>query len=147
MLSNILNIHCKNIFNNFLIAESCRTRTHFFQKLLSPAPAPESQNASVLHRWFYGYEGSMMGFWFWFAGSFVWLEWMIVHGKSYFYICEKRFFLERTFVKSWCSILLLVGVNHSRIVASLLASISLYFRQGKPTKHLKVKSQAVIINY
>lgn len=97
--------------------------------------------------WFYGYKGSMMGFWFWFAGSFVWLEWMIVHGKSYFYICEKRFFLERTFVKSWCSILLLVGVNHSRIVASLLASISLYFRQGKPTKHLKVKSQAVIINY
>ena len=27
MLSNILNIYCKNIFNNFLIAESCRTRT------------------------------------------------------------------------------------------------------------------------
>ena len=30
----------KNIFNNFLIAESRRTRTHLFQKLLSPAPAP-----------------------------------------------------------------------------------------------------------
>ena len=50
MLSNILNIYCKNIFNNFLIAESCRTRTHLFQKLPSPAPAPESQNAPVLHR-------------------------------------------------------------------------------------------------
>ena len=53
MLSNILNIYCKNIFNNFLIAESCRTRTHIFQKLPSPAPAPapESRNAPVLHRW------------------------------------------------------------------------------------------------
>ena len=50
MLSNILNIYCKNIFNNFLIAESCRTRTHLFQKLPSPAPAPESWNAPVLHR-------------------------------------------------------------------------------------------------
>ena len=52
MLSNILNIYCKNIFNNFLIAESCRTRTHLFQKLPSPAPAPapESRNAPVLHR-------------------------------------------------------------------------------------------------
>ena len=50
MLSNILNIYCKNIFNNFLIAESCRTRTHLFQKLSSPAPAPESRNAPVLHR-------------------------------------------------------------------------------------------------
>ena len=51
MLSNILNIYCKNIFNNFLIAESCRTRTHLFPKLLSPAPAPapESRNAPVLH--------------------------------------------------------------------------------------------------
>ena len=51
MLRNILNIYCKNIFNNFLIAESCRTRTHFFQKLPSPAPAPapESRNAPVLH--------------------------------------------------------------------------------------------------
>ena len=39
----------KNIFNNFLIAESRRTRTHFFQKLPSPAPAPESRNAPVLH--------------------------------------------------------------------------------------------------
>ena len=59
MLSNILNIYCKNIFNNFLIAESCRTRTHFFQKLPSPtpapapAPAPESRNAPVLHRYLY----------------------------------------------------------------------------------------------
>ena len=54
MLSNILNIYCKNIFNNFLIAESGRTRTHFFQKLPSPAPAPapapESRNAPVFHR-------------------------------------------------------------------------------------------------
>ena len=54
MLSNILNIYCKNIFNNFLIAESCCTRTHLFQKLPSPAPAPaptpESRNAPVLHR-------------------------------------------------------------------------------------------------
>ena len=53
MLSNILNIYCKNIFNNFLIAESCRTHTHLLQKLPSPAPAPapapESQNAPVLH--------------------------------------------------------------------------------------------------
>ena len=45
----------RNIFNNFLIAESRRTRTHFFQKLPSlapapsPAPAPASQNAPVLH--------------------------------------------------------------------------------------------------
>ena len=94
------------------------------------------------------YKGSMMGFWFWFAGSFVWLEWMTVHGKSYFYICEKLcFFLEEHLWKSWCSILLLVGVNHSRIVASLVASISPYCRQGKPPKHLKVKRQAVIINY
>ena len=45
--------------------------------------------------WFYGYMGSMMGFWFWFAGSFVWLEWMIVHSKSYFYICAKHFFFFR----------------------------------------------------
>ena len=52
MLSNILNIYCKNIFNNFLIAESCRTRTHLFHKLPSPAPAPESRNAPVLHRIF-----------------------------------------------------------------------------------------------
>ena len=52
MLSNILNIYCKNIFNNFLIVESCHTRTHLFQKLPSPAPAPapKSQNAPVLHR-------------------------------------------------------------------------------------------------
>ena len=55
MLSNILNIYCKNIFNNFLIAESCRSCTHLFQKLPSPAPAPapapapESRNAPVLH--------------------------------------------------------------------------------------------------
>ena len=53
MLSNILNIYCKNIFNNFLIAESCRTCTHLFQKLPSPAPTPapvpESRNAPVLH--------------------------------------------------------------------------------------------------
>ena len=49
MLSNILNIYCKNIFNNFLIAESCRTRTHLFQKLPSLAPTPESRNAPVLH--------------------------------------------------------------------------------------------------
>ena len=46
----------KNIFNNFLIAKSRRTRTHLFQKLPSPvpapapAPAPESRNAPVLHR-------------------------------------------------------------------------------------------------
>ena len=43
----------KNIFNNFLITESRRTRTHLFQKLPSPAPAPapapESRNAPVLH--------------------------------------------------------------------------------------------------
>ena len=54
MLSNILKIFCKNIFNNFLIAESCRTCTHLFQKLPSPAPAPapapKSRNAPVLHR-------------------------------------------------------------------------------------------------
>ena len=37
----------KNIFNNFLIAEFRRTRTHLFQKL--PSPAPESRNAPVLH--------------------------------------------------------------------------------------------------
>ena len=40
----------KNIFNNFLIAESRRTRTQLFKKLLSPAPAPKSRNAPVLHR-------------------------------------------------------------------------------------------------
>ena len=40
----------KNIFNNFLIAESRRTCTHLFQKLSSPAPASESRNAPVLHR-------------------------------------------------------------------------------------------------
>ena len=41
----------KNIFNNFLIAESRRTRTHLFKKLPNPAPAPapESRNAPVLH--------------------------------------------------------------------------------------------------
>ena len=52
MLSNILNIYCKNIFNNFLIVKSCRTYTYLFQKLPSPAstPAPESRNALVLHR-------------------------------------------------------------------------------------------------
>ena len=57
MLSNILNIYCKNIFTNFLIAESCRIRTHLFQKLLSPAPAPapESRNTPVLHRQLVGY--------------------------------------------------------------------------------------------
>ena len=46
----------KNIFNNFLIAESRRIRTHLFQKLSSsapaPAPAPESRNAPVLHKAF-----------------------------------------------------------------------------------------------
>lgn len=42
--------------------------------------------------WFYGYKGRMMGFWSWFAGSFVWLEWMTVHGKSYIYTREKLFF-------------------------------------------------------
>ena len=47
----------KNIFNNFLIAESRRTHTNLFQKLPSPAPAPatapepESRNAPVLHSW------------------------------------------------------------------------------------------------
>ena len=52
MLSNILKNINKNTFNNFLIAESRRTRTHFFQKLPNPAPAPapESRNAPVLHR-------------------------------------------------------------------------------------------------
>ena len=55
MLSNILNIYCKNIFNNFLIAESCRTRTHLFQKLPSPAPTPESRNTPVLHRNRFGF--------------------------------------------------------------------------------------------
>ena len=54
MLSNILKIYCKNNFNNFLIAESHRTRTHLFKKLPSPAPAPapalESRNAPVPHR-------------------------------------------------------------------------------------------------
>ena len=68
MLSNILNIYCKNIFNNFLIAESCRTRTHLFQKLPSPAPAPapapESRNAPVLHRYLVGLLdfGYLLGF-------------------------------------------------------------------------------------
>lgn len=42
--------------------------------------------------WFYGYKGRMMGFWSWFSGSFVWLEWITVHGKSYFYTSEKLFF-------------------------------------------------------
>ena len=42
----------KNIFNNFLIAEFRRTRTHLFWKLSSLAPAPESRNAPVLHRLF-----------------------------------------------------------------------------------------------
>ena len=44
----------KNIFNNFLIAESRNTHIHLFQNLpspaLAPAPAPESWNAPVLHR-------------------------------------------------------------------------------------------------
>ena len=56
-LQYIKNIN-KNIFNNFLIAKSRRTRTHLFKKLPSPAPvpapapapAPESRNAPVLHR-------------------------------------------------------------------------------------------------
>ena len=43
----------KNIFNDFLIAESRCTRTHLFQKLPSLAPAPESRNASVLHRFLF----------------------------------------------------------------------------------------------
>ena len=34
MLRNILNIYCKNIFNNFLIAESCRVP--------HPHPSPET---------------------------------------------------------------------------------------------------------
>ena len=47
MLSNIY----KNIFNNFLIAKSRRTRTLLFQKLPSPASAsaPKSRNAPVLY--------------------------------------------------------------------------------------------------
>ena len=49
MLSNILKKYCKNIFNNFLIVESCRTHTHIFQKFPSPAPAPKSRNTLVLH--------------------------------------------------------------------------------------------------
>ena len=36
-------------FNNFLIAAPRRNRTLFFQKLPSPAPAPESGNTLVLH--------------------------------------------------------------------------------------------------
>ena len=39
----------KNIANNFLITTRRRTRTILFQKLPSPAPAPESENALVLH--------------------------------------------------------------------------------------------------
>ena len=40
----------KNIFNNFLIAESRHSHTLLFQKLLNPAPAPKSRNAPVLRR-------------------------------------------------------------------------------------------------
>ena len=43
----------QNIFNNFLIAESRCTGTHLFQKLPSLAPAPESRNASMLHRFLF----------------------------------------------------------------------------------------------
>ena len=49
LLKYIENIN-KNIFNNFLIAAPCHTCTLFFQKLSSPASAPESGNAPVLHR-------------------------------------------------------------------------------------------------
>ena len=46
-LKYIENIN-KNIFNKILIAAPRRTRTLFFQKFLSPAPAPEFGNAPVL---------------------------------------------------------------------------------------------------
>ena len=44
--------YIKNIFNNFLITTPHRTRTLLFQKLrsLASAPAPESGNAPMLHR-------------------------------------------------------------------------------------------------
>ena len=48
-LKYIENIN-KNIFNKILIAAPRRTRTLFFQKFLSPAPAPKFGNAPVLHR-------------------------------------------------------------------------------------------------
>ena len=51
----IVKIYKKNIFNNFLIVESRRTCTLLFQKLPSPALAPESWNAPVLHRYIYIY--------------------------------------------------------------------------------------------
>ena len=77
-----------------------------------------------------------------------WSEWLCMASPIFTFVKSFLFlFLEEHLWKSWCSILLLVGVNHSRIVASLVASISPYCRQGKPPKHLKVKRQAVIINY
>ena len=39
----------KNIFNNFLVAAPT---SYFLKKLLSPAPAPKSGNAPMLHRFF-----------------------------------------------------------------------------------------------
>ena len=48
-LKYIENIN-KNILNKILIAAPHHTRTLFFQKFLSPAPAPKFGNAPVLHR-------------------------------------------------------------------------------------------------
>ena len=48
-LKYIENIN-KNIFNKILIAAPHHTRILFFQKFLSPAPAPEFGNAPMLHR-------------------------------------------------------------------------------------------------
>ena len=57
----------KNIFNNFLIVASC---TLFFQKLPNPAPvpAPESENAPMLHIC-KGRTGFLYMFLFWFLSS------------------------------------------------------------------------------
>ena len=48
-LKYIENIN-KNIFNKILIAAPRHTRTLFFQKFLSPAPALEFGNTPMLHR-------------------------------------------------------------------------------------------------
>ena len=62
----------KNILNNFLIAAPCHTRTLFFQKLPSFAPAPESRKAPMLHSFYlcdFGNYIQMTGLFHFFFGS------------------------------------------------------------------------------
>lgn len=72
-----------------------------------------------------------------------WSE-LLCMARAIFTLVKSFFFRKKHLWNADVAYGYLVGVNHSRIVVSL-ASIRLYCQQGKPPKHLKVKSQAAII--